>query len=370
MCVTLLLPELQLPQQLRKQMQLNAGKLMTYAAIHLLNCSSNHNPNQQNKTCYTQLSKLPRLLTAGVFLLVLMPNTIAEAMMRVMSMMADVMAVMMVALADMADMMKMTPVMIETVTTMTMMTNMTAKTITATIGGMTGNAAMAVPTMATMVVSMMAMTEISMMAMIEILTMATTEILMTAMAGITVKRVMEGAMMASNGATSMLTPPNLMSTEVNQNNMADTSSKVGLQESLIYCESLTYELECLCKAPIEVVDNNNNLLVPFDRNVEGVNYSLVVPLDISWDDFEWEISRKLKTLPPDVSLLYKLASQIKAEMARDVVNEKDLEDLMWRCKPFVDGMKKCGRGKEFCVQLFPRIVASKDAPVPTPTQKV
>lgn len=110
-----------------------------------------------------------------------------------------------------------------------------------------------------------------------------------------------------------------------------------------------------------------DLLVPFDIPVAGVNHTMSFSLDISWDDFEWDIARKLNTSPSDVSLSYKLASQTKTEMARALTDEKDLEDLMRRCKPFLDGTKKCGRGKEFCVQLFPRITVSTP---PAKTQKV
>ena len=101
-----------------------------------------------------------------------------------------------------------------------------------------------------------------------------------------------------------------------------------------------------------------------------MNHRATFSLDVSWGDFEWEITRKLRAHPSDVILSYRLASQPKTEMARALADEKDLEDLMQRCEPFVDGTKKCGRGKEFCVQLFAKITASEDAPTPTQTRKV
>ena len=98
------------------------------------------------------------------------------------------------------------------------------------------------------------------------------------------------------------------------------------------------------------------------------------PLGVEWDDFQWDVARKLHVLPTDVGLSYKLASQPKTDMARALVDEKDLADLMHRVRPFVNGTKKCGRGKEFCVQLFPKLVASKNAdntkPALTQTKKV
>lgn len=132
---------------------------------------------------------------------------------------------------------------------------------------------------------------------------------------------------------------------------------------------LTCDVDCSREASIEV-DDGVDLFVSFDIPVKGVNHTMTFLLDVSWDDFQWEIARKLNNLPVDVRLSYKLASQTKADMARALADEKDLEDLMRRCKPFVDGTKKCGRGKEFCVQLFPRITVTKDVPIPTKTQKV
>ena len=119
------------------------------------------------------------------------------------------------------------------------------------------------------------------------------------------------------------------------------------QELSSYCGLLTYGVESAHKAPIEVY--NGDLCIPFDIPVEGVNHTMTFSLDVSWDGFEWEIAWKLKKLPSNVSLSYKLASQTKAEMARALANKKDLEDLMQHCKPFVDGTRKCRRGKEFCV---------------------
>ena len=117
-------------------------------------------------------------------------------------------------------------------------------------------------------------------------------------------------------------------------------------------------------------DNDNKLLVPFDIPVGGVNHLVEFPLSISWDDFEWEVSSKLKALPSNVSLSYKLASQTKGEMQRALTDERDFKNLMQRCTPFVNGLRKCGRGKEFRVQLFPKITAGKDAPASTQTQEV
>ena len=138
---------------------------------------------------------------------------------------------------------------------------------------------------------------------------------------------------------------------------------------LYFCRLLTSEVEHVHESSIEV-DDDGNLLVPFDIPVEGVNHTMTFPLDISWNNFEWEIVQKLEALPSNVHLLYKLASQMKAEMPRALANEKGLKDLMRRCDPFVNGQKKCGRGKEFCIQLFQKVTVSRDVPTPTQTQKV
>lgn len=131
---------------------------------------------------------------------------------------------------------------------------------------------------------------------------------------------------------------------------------------------LTHDIEDTREESIEV-DDDSNVLVPFDIPVDGVNHTMKFALNVLWDDFEWGVAQKLDALPADVSLSYKLASQTKTEMARALVDEKDLEDLMRRCRPFMDGTKSCGRGKEFCVQLFPKITV-RDTPAPTQTQKV
>ena len=120
--------------------------------------------------------------------------------------------------------------------------------------------------------------------------------------------------------------------------------------------------------PIEV-DDDDDLPVPFDIPVEGVNHAMTFPLDVSWDDFEWKISQKLDSLPSEIALSYKLASQTNAEMARALTSEEDLEDLMRRSKPFIDGTERCARGKEFRVQLFAKVV-KKDEVAATQTKKV
>ena len=118
-------------------------------------------------------------------------------------------------------------------------------------------------------------------------------------------------------------------------------------------------------------DDDSNCVLPFDIPVEGVNHTLEFTLGVEWDDFQWEVSQKLHVHPTDVKLSYKLASQPKAEMERALVDEKDLADLIRRSRPFVNGTKKCARGKEFSVQLYPKIAVSKsmDGEKPTPTQK-
>ena len=143
----------------------------------------------------------------------------------------------------------------------------------------------------------------------------------------------------------------------------------GMWHELYFHRLLTSEVEHVREPSIEV-DDDGDLLVPFDIPVEGVNHTMTFRLDVSWNNFEWEIAQKLKALPSNIHLSYKLASQTKAEMPRALANEKDLEDLMRRCEPFVSGQKKCGRGKEFCVQLFPKVTVSRDVPTPTQTQKV
>ena len=149
------------------------------------------------------------------------------------------------------------------------------------------------------------------------------------------------------------------------------SQEQGERQELSHCyKLLTHKVEVL-----EVssdAEDLSNFSVPFDIPIEGVNHTERFPLDVSWDDFEWEVTRKLGFHPADVRLSYKLASQTKAEMPRALADEKDLEDLMRRSKPFVDGSKTCGRGKEFSVQLSMtrKTVASKNIPEPTPAQKV
>jgi hypothetical protein len=85
-------------------------------------------------------------------------------------------------------------------------------------------------------------------------------------------------------------------------------------------------------------------------------------LGIYWGDFQWDVARKLRVLPTGVELSYKLASQPKGDLARALVDERDFSDLIQRSRPFVNGTKVCGRGKEFCVQLFPRITFKQKEP--------
>jgi len=123
----------------------------------------------------------------------------------------------------------------------------------------------------------------------------------------------------------------------------------------------------------EIEEDDSDCIVPFDIPVEGVNHSLKFTLGVEWDDFRWEVARKLRAHPMDIKLSYKLASQPKTEMPRALADENDLADLMYRSRPYVNGTKKCGRGKEFCVQLIPKIPVSKSAdekPKLTQTKKV
>lgn len=103
------------------------------------------------------------------------------------------------------------------------------------------------------------------------------------------------------------------------------------------------------------------MLIPFDLPVDGVNHTLKLPSDIDWWNFQWEVAGKLRVFPADIQLSYKLASQPKGDLARALTGEQDLAGLVERSWPFVNGTRKCGRGKEFCVQLFPKVSARKDA---------
>jgi hypothetical protein len=65
--------------------------------------------------------------------------------------------------------------------------------------------------------------------------------------------------------------------------------------------------------------------------------------------------------PTDVELSYKLPSQLKGDLPRALADEQDFLNLMQRSRPFVDGTKVCARGKDFCVQLLPKIAVNKNA---------
>lgn len=132
---------------------------------------------------------------------------------------------------------------------------------------------------------------------------------------------------------------------------------------------LMYKLKDTQDLSIEEIDEGD-LLVPFDIPVDEVNHTMDFTLDTAWEDFEWEVTQKLNVSPVDMSLSYKLASQTKAEMARALVSKKDFEGLIHGCKPFIDGTKKCPRGKEFRVQLLPKITVKKEATVQPQNKKV
>ena len=125
-------------------------------------------------------------------------------------------------------------------------------------------------------------------------------------------------------------------------------------------------------------EDDSNLSIPFDIPIEDVNHTLKFRLDIKWDDFRWDVARKLHVFPDEFELSYKLASQPKGDMARALVDEQGFTDLVKRSRPFVNGTKACGRGKEFSVQLFPKITASKSGAsgdgntksIPAKTRKV
>ena len=123
----------------------------------------------------------------------------------------------------------------------------------------------------------------------------------------------------------------------------------------------------------EVEEDDSNCVIPFDIPVEGVNHSLKFALGVQWVDLQWVVAQKLHAHPMGVKLSYKLTSQPKADIPRALVDEKDLADLVCRSRPYINGTKKCGRGKEFCVQLFPKITVSKNTdekPTLTKTKKV
>ena len=125
-------------------------------------------------------------------------------------------------------------------------------------------------------------------------------------------------------------------------------------------------------------EDDSDLPVPFDIPIEGVNYSLKFPLGVDWDEFRWDVAKKLQLSLMDFELSYKLTSQPKGDLARALADENDFADLIQRSRPYVNGTKSCARGKEFHVQLVPKIivnenVANKDGNAKaslTETQKV
>ena len=84
-----------------------------------------------------------------------------------------------------------------------------------------------------------------------------------------------------------------------------------------------------------------HLIVQFDILVNGVNHTLELATDTSWEDFRWEVASALRVLPSEIQLSYKLASQTKDELARALAKSQDLTYLMQECKPFLTGERKC-----------------------------
>lgn len=74
--------------------------------------------------------------------------------------------------------------------------------------------------------------------------------------------------------------------------------------------------------------------------VQGVNWPVVVPVTISWDQFQSTIADKLGVSTNEIKLSYRFSSFTAAEISEVLCSRDHFQKMITRAKEFLTGKRK------------------------------
>ena len=87
--------------------------------------------------------------------------------------------------------------------------------------------------------------------------------------------------------------------------------------------------------------------------IQGVNWPVVVPVTISWENFQMIIADKLGASTGEIKLSYRFSSFTAADNAEVLCLKEHFQKMMAKAKEFLTGKRKVQGGREFRVHLDP-----------------
>ena len=89
--------------------------------------------------------------------------------------------------------------------------------------------------------------------------------------------------------------------------------------------------------------------------INGVNWPVVVPVTISWEQFQSTIANKLGANSEEIRLSYRFSSFTAAENAEVLCSHDHFQKMMTKANEFLTGKRKVRGGREFRVHLDPAL---------------
>ena len=96
--------------------------------------------------------------------------------------------------------------------------------------------------------------------------------------------------------------------------------------------------------------------------IQGVNWPVLIPVDITWKAFQSIITEKLISEPEEMILTYRFTSFALADNAEALTTKEHFKAMITKAKVFLTGKQKPRGGKPFRVILIPTF---KNSPLKT-----
>lgn len=100
-------------------------------------------------------------------------------------------------------------------------------------------------------------------------------------------------------------------------------------------------------------DENEALKLDCVLLIQGVNWPVVVPVTIAWDEFQSIIAKKLNMRAEEITLSYKFSSFAAAENSEVLCTQDHFQTMIAKAKDFLTGKRRVRGGKDFRVHLEP-----------------
>jgi len=87
--------------------------------------------------------------------------------------------------------------------------------------------------------------------------------------------------------------------------------------------------------------------------IQGVNWPVVVPVTISWNEFRLTIAEELGVRTKEMTLSYRFSSFSAAENSEVLCTHDHFQTMIAKAKDFLTGKRKVRGGRDFRIHLEP-----------------